>query len=94
MCRIQQVLQMHPRTALVLHRSPRWDVVFHISLHPAAKADHVVDYLIAVHNDGVCPSVRIYWLQLLRIECYVDFACPRLWRVMFPTRSLPAMRPP
>ena len=91
---IQQVLRTHPRTAVVLHRSPLWDVVFHISLHPTTKANHVVEYLVAVHNDGLSPSVRLYWLQLLRIECYVDFACSRLWRVLFPTHPLPATRPP
>ena len=93
MIRIQQVLQTHPHTAILLHQSPLWDVIFHISLYPERKADHVVEYLVAVHNGGLCQSVCLYWLQLLRIECYVDFACPRLWRALFPRCSLPPTRP-
>lgn len=89
---IQHILQTHPRAAVVLYNCRLWDVVFYISFDTAVKAQHVIQYLVAVHAGDVTQAQGNLWLQLLRIESYVDFSCPLLWRVLYPGRELPPSR--
>lgn len=91
---IQGVLQQHPRTSTVLRGSFLWHVIFYLDFNPAIKATHVIAYLVAVHNGLLLDTHRALWLQLLQLECLVDFPFPILWSVMRPDRQLPPTRKP
>lgn len=70
---IQDILQKRPHTAIVLHGSRLWDVVFYVPLDPQVKAQHVIDYLIAQHTGDLTDDHLCLWLLLLRTESSVDF---------------------
>lgn len=90
---IQRILRMRPYIVIVVHGSRLWGLVFYVSFDPAVKAQHVVDYLVAMRaRDLTCAQLGL-WLQLLRSESYGDFASPRLWRVLYPGHDLPLARP-
>lgn len=90
---VQRVLQTHPRAAVVLGRSRLWDIVFYVSIDPQVKAQHVIDYLIALHSGNFTFDHLRIWLLLLQIESYVDFSSPDLNQVLYPGCELPAARP-
>lgn len=89
---LQRILQQHPRSSALLRGSLLWHLIFYVDFRPEVKALHVISYLAAVHNGWVTAHQRNLWLQLLQIECLMDFPFPILWSVVHPDRQLPRMR--